>query len=195
MRRPIWSKALWIALATFVFLGAFVAMRYGTDIRARYRDNGYVPHRQGKSGLTVQLVMVFLASAACDVCNRPELPPLVEQIKLALASYADSQEIGFAAVGIGVDRDVVRSASELQRFGLFDEIIGGNSWDNTGAIKYLWREFPGPGSVPQIVVVERRLPDELDLQPYGSYEERLLARYVGIGELQRWVRNGVVIAR
>ena len=104
-----------------------------------------------------ELVMVFLTSYACGPSQRPEVIESVREIKRRLASYADSVDRPFSAVGVSAGWDVEAGVEHLQKYGAFDELITGRSWHNTAAVRYWHRTFPAKASTPQIVLTEQRV--------------------------------------
>ncbi len=75
----------------------------------------------------------------------------------------------------------------MNKFGPFDEVMSGRSWANTGVLKYVFEDLPGPAATPQVVLVERML-NARD-RSYSVAEERVLARAVGLEEIKRWADN------
>lgn len=111
----------------------------------------------GQTPVGDELVMVFLTSYACGPSQRPEVIESVKEIKRRLASYADSVDRPFSAVGVSAGWDVDAGIEHLQKYGAFDEIISGRSWHNTAAVRYWHRKFPAEASTPQIVLTEQRV--------------------------------------
>lgn len=59
---------------------------------------------------------------------------------------------------------------------------------------YVWEGHAGPSDVPQIVLVRRglrRMSDGL----YGVIDAEVLGRFVGFGEIRRWVHAGAPVRR
>lgn len=79
----------------------------------------------------------------------------------------------------------------LQKYGAFDETTAGHGWFNEGIRRYVYEDLPGPAGTPQIIIVRRTLAVEGDQRSVAN--ERVLARMVGLGEIQEWVEAGAPI--
>lgn len=141
-----------------------------------------------------ELALVYIGSSRCGPSNADELPGWIDDLKVHFAEVAASRGVGFTAVGIARDWDAAAGVSHLRKFGLFDEILVGRNWLNTGLLRYVWNDLPGPAATPQLILVERSLvvPDgENRWTGYDIRKERLVARKVGLTEIQRWHQERV----
>jgi hypothetical protein len=80
--------------------------------------------------------------------------------------------------------------------GAFDEIAAGYGWMNSAALKYLWQDFPGEASTPQLLLLYRqsRIPGQNEADRGFEIEaESLIQRVVGANEIRRWLAEGVPI--
>lgn len=157
----------------------------GPTIASRYTP----AHKEviGRTQLN-EIVLVLLASESCGACGHDSLPNAIERAKLAVQANAQENDLSFAAIGIGVDRDPEIGATNLERFGLFDEIAAGRGWSGLGLLHYMWDRHPGQAGVPQVLVLRRTLvgfPDQIS----GLDSEVLLGRFVGLREIFEWERR------
>lgn len=154
-------------------------------------DGHYVP--SGTLGPSEQIVLVYVGSSTCAWSNLPELPGLVRAMKTEFQSRARRQGKAFGALGIARDRLAADGLRHLAKFGVFDEIMAGNSWGNTGIQHFLFgdSELAGPAATPQVFVLSRRLA-----YPAGSVsveDERVLLRKTGFESIREWTADGFPI--
>jgi hypothetical protein len=174
------ASGLLVALAVGI---AAVAVRSAASGQA---EPAYVPQARDRSGSEV--VLVFIGATFCFAHRQPGFPQVIERAKLEAAARAREQGHAFRAVGIALDLQVETGLEFLSYFGRFDEIAAGGHWTADGAIKYLWREFPGRSAIPQIVVLLRELDTEQ--RDVLVKSERLLSRHYGVAEITDWVERG-----
>jgi hypothetical protein len=163
--------------------------RCGGGCRRRETDE-YRPDPGLKPG--EELAFLFVGSSACAWSNRPGLAKIVRNLKTTLAARAAADGIGFAAVGVARDIVAERGIAHLEKFGRFDEIMSGRGWANIGIQKYLYDAMPGPGATPQILVVVRSL--DYSTGHVAIVDERVLARKVGLRNIEAWVDEGAPLA-
>lgn len=143
-----------------------------------------------------EIVLIYIGSAGCVPSNRPDLPSVVERLKLRVQAKALQSGKSFAAMGIARDWNPADGLGHLRKFGEFDEVTTGRNWLNTGVRKYVWEDIPGEAATPQVLIVERVSGGENGegrLSRYTVREEVLLARKIGDVELRTWLRQGVPI--
>lgn len=148
----------------------------------RFAGEAYNPSGSLSSG--TEVVLVYVGSSTCVWSNVPRLPKLIEHIKLTLQANAEAEGKLFFAVGVARDRDSDRGLRHLRSFGAFDEVMSGGSWLNTGILKYVFEDLPGPAATPQLVVLERQV--QVREGNYSVTDERILARAVGLEEIDEW---------
>ncbi len=151
------------------------------------RLGDYVP--SATSGPSEQIVLVYVGSSTCAWSNLPELPSLVQAMKTEFQSRAHRHGKAFVALGVARDRVAADGLNHLAEFGVFDEIMAGNSWANTGIQHFLYGdgELGGPGATPQVVLLSRRLA-----RPSGHVsveDERVLLRMTGFQSIREWADN------
>lgn len=149
----------------------------------------YVPASPVEPG--EEVLLVYLGSSSCYWSNAPGLPSLVRKLKINLQRRVQSAGAAFAAVGIARDRSAATGMKHLQKFGAFDETTAGHGWFNEGIRRYVYEDLPGPAGTPQIIIVRRTLAVEGDQRSVAN--ERVLARMVGLGEIQEGVEAGAPI--
>jgi hypothetical protein len=96
----------------------------------------------------------------------------------------------FRAVAVSLDWKTDEALSFLKGFGAFDELTVGSNWLNDGARRYIWRDLPAPPDVPQLLVVERDVETEPQVQVRN---ERVIKRISGALPVIAWVRDGARI--
>ena len=174
------------AIAVGVFALAFLSTASG---RLRLpKSNSYQPSYTSKTG--TQLVLIYVGSSHCAWANDPRLPQLIKQAEITLQSLARSRGWEFKAVGVAVDWKIDDGLSHLRKLGAFDEISAGDNWGNSLAAHYSGTE---PGSTPEILLVARDViaPNAASGElSHSIADERVLAREIGVGQLQRWSSNG-----
>jgi hypothetical protein len=180
-RRTLATAGLAV-LSCGIFAGSYHSVMAIRQARQKLR---YQPRARGDSG--PELALVFIGSSNCGACRSPDLPGIVERLKLLLLQRARDRGRSFAAIGIAVDVDSNAGFEFLQRFGRFDEIISGRAWLSLGCRRYL-QEIPGTAATPQVVVVSRNVVR--DRTGDAIREEHAVLRKVGLEQLQDWVELG-----
>ena len=140
-----------------------------------------------------ELVLVYIGSRFCGVSNDPALPGVVEELKDVLLQRSIDLDIGFSAVGIGVDWLATDGLRHLGKYGAFDEIVVGRKWDG-----FVTRQFVEEGLVraratPQVLVYERRTRVGEDMDANAG-ENVVLIRKLGLGQILDWVDGGAPIS-
>jgi hypothetical protein len=110
-------------------------------------------------------------------------------MKVLLAGKAKATGRSFTTIAVALDWDVDEGLAFLRNFGKFDEILVGRNWTNEGAIRYIWHDFPGRPSVPQVVVLVRSV--DVGKRTLSVVGERVLTRQIGVDEIRDWVAKGV----
>lgn len=139
-------------------------------------------------GTTEQIRMILIGSSACGAHRNEGLREAIETAKHSLAERFAGEAIHFASAGVALDWRIADGIDFLAAFGEFDEIIVGGNWLNSGAVRYIWRDFPGSSVVPQVVVVKRSVTVSSSTISVG--EEELVARLAGAEQIMKWVDLG-----
>lgn len=190
MSRSVLSKALGYSL---VFVLALMAgrSRFWENIAATQFDRTVTGGYGIASG--EELVFVYIGSPACSYCLRPEVQASINSARRSLKQRSALDSLRFVTHGISVSWDPVEGFNHLVDLGGFDEISVGRNWFNEGARRYLWSDFRGAASTPQVLVLRRTVTSPLDEEiahPYEIVDARLLVRKVGSFEIQSWERLG-----
>lgn len=146
----------------------------------------YIPTGSVDAG--EEIVLVYIGSSTCGWSNVPELPDVVRSLKVKMQARAQTEGMGFAAVGVARDAVVANGMEHLDKFGAFDEVMAGRGWANAGVQKYIYGEMAGLGATPQILVVSRRLGYETGHVTFN--DEKVLIRKVGVDEIAGWAAEG-----
>lgn len=104
---------------------------------------------------------------------------------------------GFSTLGISKDWNVNNGINHLRKYGFFDEIITGKSWNGLGLNRYVYTEIPGEATTPQILITVREyIPIKGRRVSYrGIANEKLLVRKVGLDEIKYWAQGGFRIPK
>jgi hypothetical protein len=145
----------------------------------------YTPEYTLKSGK--ELVLVFVGGSFCRAHRRPGFHQAVEDAKIRVRQQARARGQQFRAVAVSLDWKPGDALSFLEGFGEFDEISVGSNWVNDSAIRYVWREMPGDPTVPQLLVVERKIDVGKTVR---VSEDRVVKRVLGATRIQDWVAGG-----
>jgi hypothetical protein len=152
-------------------------------------SGGYQPRLRLWKGDGV--VVLYFTASKCGNCGSDSLQLAVERMKILLAERAKSNGLEFSAVGIAQDWDPMAGVEHLKKHGQFDEIASGNNWQGMATIHYLWRDHPGPPSLPQVVVIRRSLSRTPASMTFGA--DLVLLRKVGSIEILDWVARGATL--
>ncbi len=190
--RPV--RARRVAVTTFALLLGVLAGALGlVPIPAvkvqwtlpRFQDE-YVPIGRADAG--DELVLVVIGSSGCGWSNEPAFRRAVRAARTIVQSASRDRGVGFATVGVAKDEVVQRGVEHLEWLGPFDEITTGRGWRNDGVLKYVYQDFPGQASTPQLLVMKRTLVHRGD--EWSVEGARVLIRKVGLSSIERWVDVG-----
>lgn len=144
-----------------------------------------------------QLMLVYIGSARCGWCKNPALPSYLATIRDSLAVRAVRQKRQLITLGIAVDVVKHEGIDHLNRVADFDQIAAGGSWLNEVMIDYVWSRWGAPSATPQLMVFSRLVVREASSEAvtYRVENQQLLARKVGLYDIEAWVREGVPTPR
>ncbi|PWN05403.1 hypothetical protein [Rhodohalobacter mucosus] len=155
----------------------------------------YLTHKE-------ELVFIFASSrSTCPACEDAELSELINDIKTKIQDRSRELGIGFTSIGIAVDWSPETGIDHLRNISIFDEMIVGRNWYNTGMIKYTFSEFPGRRGLPQIIITKRVYSGEMNpdrgvISGYNGIESDVeLHRVFGPPAFARWNRDGLPFSR
>lgn len=173
------------AVANFLARPAsMLTWQKGSDSMA---EIGAPPPRPGH-----EVALVYIGSPNCAWSNVPELPRLIEEATLRGREQAMQLGIGFASIGVGKSNSVDAGIKHLARIGDFDELITGRGWYGIGTRRYVSQDLGGPAATPQVVLVAREILPGNERAIVG---ERVLARYIGVDPIRKWVETGARIPK
>ncbi|GIW51696.1 MAG: hypothetical protein KatS3mg081_1051 [Gemmatimonadales bacterium] len=185
MRKVLFHRTTNVLAVAFLagFLTVSAALRIGTLTREPVQ---YAP-AYGLRGTTEELLAVLVISSDCRY--DAAFPNAIERLKVTLARRARATSRTFAAIAVVVDWSPRNAARFIKQFGQFDEILLGRNWLNTGVVRYVWRDLPGPPQVPQVIVVKRRVEvSERSIHVGGEAE---VVRKLGTTEILEWVEQNL----
>lgn len=189
------SRLLWRgAVAFLAFAAAFGATYAGRKLLAA--SAGALRPAAIESGS--ELVLTYIGLFTCGWCNAPEFPGYLRAVRDSVAERAQERGQRFVFEGLAVDRVAAAGLKHLAKMQGFDQVFAGGGWANLAAFRYVWGTLPGPPATPTLLVSERfvYIPDSLSTGgPYTLSRDRVLARRVGLFEIERWVRDGVPVPR
>lgn len=135
-----------------------------------------------------QIAIVYVGAEGCAWSTKEGLAESVRNIRAAVNERVDAAGASVVMVGVARDFDLDTAIDHLRNTAQFDELLVGANWQNEGVQRYMGRDFPGPMSTPQIIVIERTA----DLMGGSTLvsEQRLVMRKVGYYEITRWAAQG-----
>jgi len=101
--------------------------------------------------------LVVIGSSTCAASNHPDTQAAIGRIVSSLRQQITATGGQFSTVGVAVDWDQRAGRAFLDQLGHFDETSVGRNWLSHIATRYIWRDLPGPGMVPQLVLVTRTI--------------------------------------
>lgn len=165
--------------------GGFLLLAMGVVFALLLRRSFAVPSQptiqsaaRPKSGS--ELVLVFIGASTCGACQSPEVARALRAIAKDVRTRAAMEGSGFATEGITTDTDLERGIRFLSDMHMFDEIVAGRGWLNSGAMRWIWTSG-GRAAEPQVILVRR----DLDVQREGITlkSEEVVERVVGSFDL------------
>jgi len=153
------------------------------------------PDIRGGGWADRHLLFVYIGSSTCAWSEVAWLPITLDSIRAKVRERADTAGLGFVSLGVALDWNPNDGVAHLSRIGMFDEIAAGYNWMNLAALKFLWSEFPGRASTPQVLVLYRELstPNDGGQTAPRVVQEKLLSRAVGTIEIRRWQEHGIPV--
>lgn len=136
-----------------------------------------------------QTVAVLLTAEFCGASRQEGFAESFRHAMSALEEQVDASGRHLVRIGVSVDHDPSRGFAFLEQFGPFDEIIAGNNWFGTGALRFVWQDHPGPGTLPQVILMEREMVVDSTLQTVAVANERLLGRFAGVDQIRSWAQS------
>jgi len=135
--------------------------------------------RQIKTGS--ELVAVFMVASTCGASHNPDLPRLLDSIRVRLSARAAREGEQFVTIGVSLDDDAATGIEFLSHFGRFDAVIAGGGWAGPGALSYMIRDLHGDLAMPQLVLLSRAVT--IGQTSITSSSDHVLGRFVGPSQL------------
>jgi hypothetical protein len=155
-----------------------LAAGVGCSVTSGKRNDAHgIPHGD-------QVVVFFVAAAFSRGSSAPGLREAIRSLHQKLQAEAERQGLALEFVGVSLDWIVEDGIRFLRAYGPFDEMVVGGNWLNLAAIEYVWRDSPGVPTIPQIVLVRRRIdpgPSTIGVGP-----DHVVGRFVGVEQIIEW---------
>jgi hypothetical protein len=182
LKEPAVRTALVVAFAV-PLIAAFNAMQPSPKSESmevlRTRKVNYGKVRTGKERL-----LILIGSSSCGASSDPLLPSAIARIQSIEAAQAKREGKQFSTIGVATDWNLNMGVEFLNKVGVFDEISVGRSWGNAASVSLIWRDQPGPPTIPQLVIVERQVTVSPSTITYGT--DSVIARKIGLDEIKRY---------
>lgn len=135
-----------------------------------------------------QIAIVYVGADGCAWSTKEGLAESVRNIRAAVNERVQAAGASVVMVGVARDFDLDIAIDHLRNTAQFDELLVGANWQNEGVQRYMGRDFPGPMSTPQVVVIECTA----DLMGGSTLvsQQRLVMRKVGYHQIMRWAARG-----
>ncbi len=147
------------------------------------------------------LDVLVITSSDCAWSTRPEFMTAIPRIRQRLRSTSrrSYQKVNIIGVAMDVDPDSgFQFLAELGNGkvgGIFDQVAVGGSWLNEVVTQFVWRENLGEAATPQVVIAERLVSADSYPTALDITERKLLLRLVGSSRIDRWVKDGMPLAK
>jgi hypothetical protein len=141
------------------------------------------PGRELKSGK--EIVLLYVGSSSCKPSLEPRFASAIKDLKAVVAKQVRSKGMVFTSIGVALDWSTDGGTAYLAGFGPFNEINVGQNWLNTSVIQWVWRDNPGPGATPMVIIYEREITMKDDAIRITG--EKVIKRIVGADDIEAWV--------
>ncbi len=181
------------------FLFSFFIAKNGFSLDFFEKENTYpeISNEDIYRPQKEEIVLVYIGSSVCAISNNEQLPGYFHTIKDYYKNKAKEDSLGFLTVGISKDYNVSNGIEHLAKYGAFNEIMTGNSWHNLGLSRYLYDDYPGDPSTPQIVIMKRIRGEYNGTNGKKFYRgidsEEEVKRIMGLREIEKFI-NVIAVA-
>jgi hypothetical protein len=151
--------------------------------------SGKVDQRRHVLPAGEQVEAVLIAASWCHGITVPGFHEAIVSLQRNLPKEAARDGLSFSFVGVALDWKPEDGYRFLSRYDPFDEIVVGGNWGNTDAVRFIWRDYPGNPSVPQLVVLRRLVIQDSTTMKFGA--DRLVGRFLGAQEIIQWAAERV----
>lgn len=208
LKTPSMNYKANLPIVVLVFLFSFSSCSKETESESNSSDTSnsealyesvYQP--DNVTDRATELVAVLVTSSDCGFCALDSTKSMMGQTIDRLHLKADSMGVGFMTIGVALDWVPEYGIKHLNEVSSFDEIVTGNSWLNTGGLKYIFDDMPGTPMVPQLVLTKRIYDANIDSLGMidglttGVKSEEELVRKLGVNGIQNWLEEGVPIPK
>jgi len=138
-----------------------------------------------------QIQVVLIGSAGCGASRQPAFVSAFRQIRARFEQLRGQTGMHVSFVGVALDRVIEDGLAFLSELGPFDQVSVGGDWLNDEAVRFLWRDLPGAGGIPQVLVVRRSLLKTSTWYRLGR--DAVVLRKVGIEALSAWAMAGAPV--
>jgi hypothetical protein len=140
-----------------------------------------------------QLIAYVFVSSTCAFSQSKDVKRAVHDLRATLAEMHGGEFRRIAVIGVGVDHNVETALSYFRSVSLdsFDEIDAGGSWLNEQVVRHIWRERETEASVPQVVLVSRRMDATLKPFSLSLGDDSILVVLRGRNHILEWLAKGV----
>lgn len=139
-----------------------------------------------------ELVMVYLGATSCGPCRAPEMPRLLDSLKILLQQRATAEGRQFRAVIVALDWVPDSGLILAREDGHWDEINTGRNWFSLGAAQFIWADSTVTPAMPQVLVYEQDMTMGARVAMGPMH---ILQRIHAEDAIARWVRQGAPIPR
>lgn len=138
-----------------------------------------------------ELLLIYFGSSSCAACDDPDLPTILDSIRIELESYMEGDStIQLVTIGVAVDNRVADGLKHLADVGPFDEIVVGRGWFNEAARRFIFSDYPGRAGTPSLVLfTQDRSTVDPSRGPIVLAHGRVLDRRNGLREIRDWLNE------
>jgi hypothetical protein len=136
--------------------------------------------------VTREVIAVYLGTEGTDA----GMTTTIREMRVALARQAAASGRRFLLRGVSLEGSVDAGLRHLATLSQFDEVSVGGNWTNSSVVRYLGADLGNTRTtaIPQLILLEREV--QQDVSTLHVAPERELARYIGLDEIDSWVRRG-----
>lgn len=138
-----------------------------------------------------EIVAVFLVTRNCPAAQSGEFRSALSEALSSVREAARVKGVRSHFVGVMLSPNTAANRKFIVELAAFDEIHVGPGWLGFGAITYFWRDLPGLASVPQLVLLRRRI--EVGAEGISVSPDSILFRLDDADAISRWAQAGAPI--
>jgi hypothetical protein len=138
-----------------------------------------------------QVVVVLLITESCSAARRDDFKRSLRTGLEMVRKNAQMRGYTTSLIGVALSANSSATRRFIAELAPFDQLIVGSGWLNSGAVNYVWRDFEGSPTVPQLVLLYRRV--EVSQNEIAVSPDSLLFRLAGADDIMRWTNAGAPI--